>query len=284
MPDPEEKTTNDEGQEPEEGGEEKESGEEKKAALEPWRDEIEKIRAEQQSQNARMMGVLGEMTKAVKNAAQNQGGNAPVPKTDDMNDEDRQALYEMAQKNPTIWPKMIDQEIERGVGKKLNEFKKDLMSTLSDQDAAKELQRHLGVYAGQISDSNNEIMQATPQMKALVEKIISPEFRGTQAADALAFLAAAGSNPQAVAKVELARKKADTERMNAQADRLATAAGIGRPRSQSKEPDLTEKDYEIAEKYGIDLKDPKVRAEILAGKKSQSLAGIGYINFAGEEQ
>ena len=43
MPDPEEKTTNDEGQKPEEGGEEKESGEEKKAAPEPWRDEIEKM-------------------------------------------------------------------------------------------------------------------------------------------------------------------------------------------------------------------------------------------------
>ena len=32
-------------------------------------------------------------------------------------------------------------------------------------------------------------------------------------------------------------------------------------------------------KYGIDLKDPKVRAEIIEGKKNQSLAGIGFVKF-----
>lgn len=226
----------------------------------------------------RVMGMLSELAKNAKPAA------AAEIDPDKLTDEQKTQLWEMAQQTPGVMPKLIEKEAENAVESRMSAMEKRLMGAIEDKEQLRDLMSHLGPYAEQLKDANNEIMRSTPRMKQMLDKIIDPKFRGTSQHDVLAFMLAAATNPSAVAKSESQRRKAEADQHAAQADRMLAASGIGKARPQSKEPRITQRDLDTAEELGIDMTDPEKRKEFLDAKKTEKLIGIKLVGFDDDDE
>ena len=243
-----------------------------------WRAELDRVRAQVEERNVQVMSILSDLARNLKPGAppavKPENGNAAG------NDIER---WRMTKDVPEAMPILVEEKVNQLLGDRLKEFESNLMTGLNRRDAGREISGRIRTnYSEDIADRDSEIIRNTPAAKQLLDTILDPSVRGTDIHDQLAYLLAAASNPRAVAKREVARVKTDREARDAAAQRSGAFSGVGGGRNPAdKEPEIDDTDEEIARKLGVNLKDEKVRARILASKKTERLATYGTRDYSG---
>lgn len=256
-----------EGEEPGEG-----AGE---AQPEPWREALAQLKRESDDRAMQTMAVLGEIMKKIPQ--QQPVSRAPEPAKDDSVEP-----WKIAQQIPEMMPHMVDDRVSKILDAKLNEFQKGMLGTIGRRETERDLSSRLkSLYEDDIADRDSEILRATPEAKQILSQFIDPSLKDSAVHDQLSYLLAAGMKPQAVAKREVSRSKAQEESRQAAANRASAMGSLG-GKPVAKEPQIGTEDEELAERYGLNLKDENVRARILQFKKTERLDGFGEVALGGE--
>uniref|UniRef100_A0A6M3XPX4 Uncharacterized protein n=1 Tax=viral metagenome TaxID=1070528 RepID=A0A6M3XPX4_9ZZZZ len=255
------------GLEPEEG-EESESSElegKEKAPDYASKSELEDMRRDMRNQQMQLTSTLADLTRALRTEPQ---------KREEVSMEDDPA-WGLAKDVPQILPQLVGSEIEKRLERHFKGFEDRIMAGVNKRDSAKELKsRLLSTYREELSDPNSPILQNLQEARQLLEPLLEGSERGSDRANQIAFLLAAALTPDAVAKRQNAKTKAESEARERQKERASAMGGVGRRSGATEEPALTDEDYEMAYKFGIDLEDPKERKEILRLKKQSQLYKI----------
>lgn len=163
-------------------------------------------------------------------------------------------------------------------------IRSDVLRTTQARTAGERMAaRIMENYQDEFSTPGSKIVASVGREKDSLAEMLSDymtpdqleKFKSSPAADRLSFLTAAALNPREVAKRAIAREKATRDRRSSEIDRQSAMSGVGGGNRRSSKPTLTELDFEIAENLGIDLKDEKVKREILADKAGESLEFYG---------
>lgn len=246
------------------------------AEPEPWRQEVEALRKQNNDLAMQTTAVLGELMKRLP-------ASAPVPKAPEAPAGNDSETWKLAQQMPEIMPHLVEDRVSKILDAKLGEFQKGMLGTIGRRETERDLSSRLrDLYEDDIQNRDSEILRATPEAKQILGQFLDPSLKDTAVHDQLSYLLAAGMKPGAVAKREVARSKAVEESRRAAADRSSAMGGIG-TRGAPKEPTLGEEDEALADRFGINLKDEKVRARILAFKKSEQLDQYGNLSSLGGE-
>lgn len=249
-------------------------------AVEALKLEMEKMRTafaeESRANSIRMLAHVAELVKQSRNP-----DAAKPPQTGpELNDEKLAQMYQAAQENPGILPAVIRTHMDSTLKKELSTLKDDLVGMLDKREADAMLRNKLGEYADDFSSTSSKIMPKVPEAKEMLKRFLSPEVIGTEVHDRLAYLLAAGTNPQLVGEREMMRLKAEEEAREQQRMRMSDLGGGG-GKAAAKDPTLTDEDRELFTFYGLDINDPAIVKEILEAKKTERLPALDGSNVIG---
>lgn len=256
--------------EPEEGGSGEEGEEGKKGEETPeWREAFDRLRSENEDRTLQIMATLSQMMQGKK------GEEAPAALPAD-SDEAMEKAWKLAQEMPDLLPQLVQETSKRSAKGEKEALKKEILAHLDRRQFDETLGGLIsGNYSEDLKDRTSEILAETPRIKKMLEGVLDPSVRGTPLHDKMALIMAAGAKPEAVTKRMGAKIKAAEEARQARLNRLTQLGIGGRGKSpDSKEPSITESDKDLAERFGMNLEDPKVREKLLRYKKTESLTGI----------
>jgi hypothetical protein len=245
------------------------------------REGLETLNGRVQNQETQFMQVLGELARRIPKAqpAQPQENPfAPGPPAKKEASLDDPKIWDLASKHPQILPQLLSQVVGKEIKQHLGGFRTELMGDLNRKDVGSRLRASiLENYGEELQDNASPIMQQTNTIREQLAPILDPAVRNTDLHDQIAFLMAAAQNPNQVAKRAVSRAKAVRESRKQAVDMLSSLAGGGGRSTKDTEPTITETDEELAEIYGIDLKDEATRSRILANKGTENFGSLEAI-------
>jgi len=249
-----------------------EAGGEKQADLQPWQVAIEELRQEQRENARQTVAVLGDLAQMVR-SSQKPVDQAPQPQQR-TGGASREDVWRAAIQVPEAIPELIKNEIREVLGGELKTFRSALDRDNSKQRAGDALQRIIDEnYIDEVRDSGSEILAVTPQMRELVAPMLRDDVIGTPLHDRIAFALAGFAKPAAISKRYSVLTAATEQRRQKQADMMSQLA-MSRMSQSMQEPEevrITAEDERLAERFGIDLSDPK---EIEWLKKERAKTGM----------
>ena len=239
------------------------------AAVPEWKAELDKRMAES---DRRMTDTLSTFMEGLKGLVPKPAAATPEPQGDD----DMSNLWALAKDNPALMQAIIEKQVEVRVGKAAAAIKGEVNADMERRHAGEAISGILANYRDDIAQgSNSAILRAQPAFKAALAKMLDPSMIGSQQHEQLAYALAAAANPKAVSKHYVEHAKTREAKRMQQAQRLTALAGLGRNSVTDAEPEITDKDYDIARSMGIDLSDEKVAGRIKRFKGEESMPGYG---------
>jgi hypothetical protein len=239
------------------------------AAVPEWKAELDKRMAESERRTTETLSTFMEGLK----------GLMPKPATptpEPAGDDDMTNLWALAKDNPALMQAIIEKQVEVRVGKAAAAIKGEVNADMERRQAGEAITGILANYRDDIAQgSNSAILRAQPGFKAALAKLLDPSMVGSQQHEQLAYALAAAANPKAVSKHYVEHAKTREAKRMQQAQRLTALAGLGRSPSQDTEPEITDKDLDLARTFGIDLANEKVAGRIKQFKSEEGMPGYG---------
>lgn len=233
-----------------------------------WKPVVDRLERENAELRATVLGTLSQLAGRLGEAQQ---PAAPVKESQKLTPEQWKALVQQA---PQALPDVIRAELAGSFDQKFEELRASILGGLQrdrvDQHLGSILERH---YAKELANPQSPLYREAAEMKAQLAGMLDPSVRGTIQHDKLATLLALAASPNIVAKNALARRREDEQRRQKKIDRLTQMAGISRGgQIPEKEPEL---DTDLANLYGINLGDEKVKTRLARNVKAMKLRTVG---------
>lgn len=234
-----------------------------------WRQAFDQLRSENEDRTLQIMATLSQIMQG----REGKETSAPAPVD---SDEAMEKAWKLAQEMPDLLPQLVKETSSRSVKGEKESLKKEILAHLDRRQFDETLGGVItSNYSEDLKDRASEILAETPRLKKMLEGVLDPSVRGTPLHDKMALIMAAGAKPEAVTKRMSAKIKAAEEARQARLNRLSQfgIGGRGKP-TEPKEPTITDADRDLAERYKINLEDPKVRERLLRYKQTERLTGI----------
>lgn len=204
---------------------------------------------------------------------------APPPSKEEVSDAD---LIEAAKQDPGLMAAVIDKIVERRLTSQGSELESRILGKLDRSRLGSTLEsRIIENYEDEIRDRQSPILQEAARLKRELAGVLDPSVRDTDIHDRLAFLMAAGLNPDRVHERVSSRTEALKGQRERQIQQLRSLIAGGDGSGDESALDVTDGDLEIAERLNINLRDPKTRERFLKLKKSERLIGTAGAELLG---
>jgi hypothetical protein len=243
---------------------------------EPWRQEIEALKQQNQKLAEQMEERTLQTIAMLSKLNDNKQSQAPVVESVKAQTDINQ-LYSMVKDTPELLPHIIKRQLDESVSQQLAGFRSQLDTDMARKDTKRALVQVLTEkYGEDLRDPKSPILQDAARLKATIAPLLAPELVNTDVHDQIALIMAAGSNPELSGKRQFERMKSEEAARSEAAKRASLGGGLT---SRRAEPEWTAEDDELAAKFGLDITKPGVKDRLMGYKKSQTLMGIRTLGF-----